>query len=189
MSPRFSKNGKRLGRPPKNKEQPAVFAINAPVATPLVQPVMQTDEADEPVVIDANSMVECEFVPVPQHVIVSYQNAEKKHGYYSGSVYAIEGINWCKWVVMAYLKADFEKYRKEGLKDIEILKRCINYLNAVPPKKKYAKKDPTPKYGKLELFKEDIQFTKKFGYECAILVCTTNQRKCEHFWGEGEKSL
>lgn len=189
MAPRFSKNGKRLGRPPKNKEA-TVFTVTTPLPvqnTPVLE--VKEEQQDEAVVVDANSMIECEFVPVTQHVIISMPNAEKKHGYYSGSIYAIEGINWTKWVALAYLKADFDTYRKQGLKDREILQRCLNYLNAVPPKKKYAKKDPTPKYGKLELFKEDIQFTKKFGYECAILVFTTNERKCEHFWGEGEKFL
>lgn len=191
MAPRFSKNGKRLGRPPKDKTA-TVFAINQPTIVTASDSAVQTAETKdivESIEFDTSSMIECEFVPVPQHFIVSFQNAEKKHGYYSSSIYAIEGINWSKWVIMAYLKADFESYRKQGLKNKEILQRCLNYLNAVPPKKKYAKKDPTPKYGKLELFKDDIQFTNKLGFECAILVCTTTERRCDHFWGEGEKFL
>ena len=186
MSPRFSKNGKRLGRPPKNKQpEGTVFAINTPI-TPAAEPVVE-----EPVKIevDPNSMIECEFVPISQYGIFTDTSLEKKAGRYSSSIYAIEGINWTRWVALAYLKADFQKYRDMGLKNPEILQRCVNFLNAVEPKKKYAKKNPEPKYGKLELFKNDIQFTNKFGYECAILVFTTTNRKCEHFWGNGEKFI
>lgn len=186
MAPRFSKNGKRLGRPPKNKDA-VVFSINTPQPPP--QQAVAVEEPDVMPQVDANSMVECEFVPITQHSLYATQNGEKKHGLYTTSIYAIEGINWDKWVVIAYLKADFAKYRKDGLKDKEILQRCINFLNRVPAKKKYAKKEPTAKYGKLTLFKEDTQFTDKFGYECAILIFTTDQRKCEHFWGEGDKFL
>ena len=182
MAPRFSKNGKRLGRPPKNKDA-VVFTV---VSRPEAQSEIKEEKID-PSQIDTTSMIECEFVPITQHGLVSKETGEKKHGLYSSSMYAIEGINWDKWVAIAYLKADFDTYRKQGLKDREILQRCLNYLNIVPERKKYAKKQPTAKYGKLSLFKEDIQFTNKFGYECAILIFTTDQRKCELFWGEGEK--
>lgn len=188
MAPKFSKNGKRLGRPPKNKTPETsgtVFNI-APTSTTAVA----VEEPSMPIEVDHNSMIECEFVAIPQYEIASSPTKERKMGYYSHSIYAgVEGLNWTKWVVLAYLKADFQKHREQGLKNEEILQRCLNYLNAVEPKKKYAKKDPIPKYGKLELFKEEIKFTNKLGYECAILVFTTNQRKCEHFWGEGEKFI
>ena len=183
MAPRFSKNGKRLGRPPKNKNPEVsgtVFAVKTP----------EVEEKSEPITVDTKTMIECSFVPIPQYSLVNEPNAPKKMGIYSGSrYYNIEELNFKRWVVLAYLKADFDKYRKEGLKDKEILQRCVNFLNATPPKKKYAKKDPVPKYGKIELFKEDIQFTNKMGFECAILAFTTTDRKSDHFWGEGEKAL
>lgn len=186
MAPRFSKNGKRLGRPPKNKSPEnsgVVFSVTTPT-TPVVE------EKSELIVIDEKSMIVCEFVPITQHSIDSNSTSEKKLGMYSSSRYAnIEDLYFKKWIVLAYLKADFKKYREEGLNNKEILQRCVNYLNAVEPRKKYAKKDPVPKYGKLELFKDDIQFTNKLGYECAILIFITDQRKNEHFWGEGERAM
>lgn len=181
MAPKFSKNGKRLGRPPKNKEA-VVFSINTPIPVNEIK-----EEKIDVSKIDTKSMIECEFVPIAQHNLISSPNEPKRHGIYSSSIYAIEGINSDKWVAIAYLKADFEKYRKEGLKNQEILQRCINFLNIVPEKKKYAKKQPTAKYGKLSLFKEDIKFTNKHGFECAILIFTTDQRKSEYFWGEGNQ--
>jgi hypothetical protein len=88
---------------------------------------------------------------------------------------------------LAYVKADFEKYRSEGLNNTEIAKRCINYLNAVEPRKKFPKKPPTSKYGQLQLIREDIKFTNRFGYEMAILEFSTDERKNDNFWGEGDK--
>ena len=178
MAPRFSKNGKRLGRPPKSKEA-VVFTVNATAQ-------IKEEKVDQ-LNIDASSMIECEFLPISQHSVITEKNTEKRFGAYSGSIYAIDGINWDRWVVVAYLKADFEKYRKQGLKNRDILQRCVNFLNIVPERKKYAKKEPTAKYGKLTLFKEETQFINKDGHECAILIFTTDQRKCEHFWGEGDK--
>lgn len=183
MAPRFSKSGKRLGRPPKNKNpenSPVVFSVTTPI----------TEEKSEPIVIDKNSMIECEFVPITQHSVDDAKSSPKKMGMYSSSRYAnIEDLYLKKWILLAYLKADFKTHREAGLNNKEILQRCINFLNAVEPRKKYAKKDPVPKYGKLELFKEDIQFTNKLGYECAILVFITDQRKNENFWGEGERAM
>lgn len=183
MAPRFSKNGKRLGRPPKNKtpDTGVVFSVNIP---------SKQEEKSEPVVVDEKTMIPCEFVPITQYSLISDDSAPKKLGLYSSSRYHnIEGLNYDKWIVLAYLKADFDKYRKEGLSNKDIIQRCVNFLNATEPRKKYAKKDPVPKYGKIKLFKDEIGFTSKMGFECAILAFTTDQRKCDFFWGEGEKSL
>ena len=184
MSPRLSKNGKRLGRPPKNKQPESsgtVFSVVSPEQS--VSPKQQ-----QPVEIDPSSMIECELLAMPQYQSMTNPTNEKRFGLYSNSMYSgVEGLNWCRWVVVGYLRADFQKYRDEGMDDATILQRCVNYLNATEAKKKYAKKDPVPKYGKLQLFNQEIKFTKKFGYECAILLATTDQRRCELFWGEGEK--
>ena len=181
MAPKFSKNGKRLGRPPKNPAlltaQPegegTVFVIAAPVVeTPVV-----------PVVIDLATMIECEFLPITQHVLFSDPTAEKKAGIYSGSSHRRTPLD--RYVVLAYLKTDYAKYRAEGLKNEEIVQRCVNFLNATEPRAKFAKKDPTPKFGRLELFKEELKFVVKDDTEVCILVFTTDSRKCEFFFGEG----
>lgn len=177
MAPRFSKNGKRLGRPPKNATPAVVFTVSAAVEPPP-PPTVQ---------VDPDTMIECEFVPVQQHMLVSTLDSATKSGFYTSSCYRLEDRDALKWPVLAYLKADFDKYRAAEIPDREILQRCMNYLNALDLKKVAGKKDLEPKYGKLSLAKEEIKFTKKFGYECAILIFCTDNRKCEHFWGTGEK--
>ncbi len=182
MAPRFSANGKRLGRPPKNP-QPVESGTTFTVVTPAVQ----KKEEPKPVEVDPSSMIQCEFVPLAQYEIFNDPKPERKLGRYSSSTYYIDGFNKEKWVVLAYLKADFDKYRTEGMANEEIIGRCINYLNAVEPKKKYAKKPPTSKYGYLELINKNPKFTNRFGYEMAILELSTDERKNDNFWGEGDR--
>lgn len=182
MAPRFSASGKRLGRPPKNP-QPAPEGVVFNVITPAVS----KKEEVKPVEIDPASMIPCEFVGIAQYEIFNDPKPDRKYGRYSSSTYYIEGFNTEKWVVLAYVKADFEKYRAEGLSNLDIAKRCLAYLNAVDMKKKYPKKPATSKYGHLELVREDIKFVNRFGYEMAILEFSTDERKNDNFWGEGER--
>jgi hypothetical protein len=51
------------------------------------------------------------------------------------------------------IKIDFEIYESQGYTREQILQGCINYLNLAPPRKKYAKKQTKPLYGKLKLHK------------------------------------
>lgn len=182
MAPRFSASGKRLGRPPKNA-QPVSTGVTFNVITPAVQ----KKEEPKPVEIDPASMIPCEFVPLAQYEIFNDTNPQKKMGRYSSSTYYIDGFNTERWVVLAYVKADFEKHRAEGLSNTDIAKRCVNYLNAIEPRKKFPKKPATSKYGQLQLINEDIKFSNRFGYEMAILEFSTDERKNDNFWGEGDK--
>jgi hypothetical protein len=187
MAPRFSKTGKRLGRPPKNPQADTtgtVFSIDSPaVAAEKAAP----EPLPIPIVVDHTTMIECEFMPIPKYEITNYQAGEKKLGIYSTSMYKIDEFKNDRWVIISYLKADFEKHRLLGLTNPQILQNCLNYLNAVEPKKKFAKKEATPKYGRLKLFREEAKFINKFDHEVAIFLFTTDDRKCEYFWGEGEK--
>jgi hypothetical protein len=182
MAPRFSASGKRLGRPPKNP-QPVSEGSTFTVITPAVA----KKEEVKPVEVDPSSMIPCEFVGIAQHEIFNDPKSDRKSGRYSSSTYYIDGFNNDRWVVLSYVKTDFEKYRAEGLSNTEIAKRCINYLNAVEPRKKFPKKPATSKYGQLQLIREDIKFSNRFGYEMAILEFSTDERKNDNFWGEGDK--
>jgi hypothetical protein len=180
MAQRLSKNGKPLGRPRKNAVFSAVpqqssgntFIIDNP------QPVFLDPQEGE---------IECSLVQIPQYSHVTDLSAGLKHGRYSSSDHKLTDFKIKKWVVLTYLKADFSKYRILKMNDREIIQRCLNYLNRPEDRKKYQKKDPTPKFGKLELFSDNIKFTNKFGYECAILELSIDERTNENFWGEGEK--
>ena len=187
MSPRFSASGKRLGRPPKNKVTlaPAVNS-NGKVVAVVVEPPPPVKKAEELHNKELEMISECEFVTIPEYEIIKVKDGEKRCGRYSGSNYWFNGFGKSKWVVLAYLKADFAKYRLEGMTNLQIVNRCLNFLNTPEPRKKFQKKEATSKYGELKLVREDIKFTNRFGYECAILEMSIDERKNEHFWGEGE---
>jgi hypothetical protein len=166
MAIKLSKNGKRLGRPPKNSTG-KVF-----VAT-VAKPKLSAKLPDQSVV-DPEKMIECELIKVPQysHLV----GTDTKDGRYMTSLYgSVDGFGRKRWVVGGYLKADWNKYRIIKMGEQEIIQRCINYLNA---------KDGGI-YGNLEYY--NVKFIQKFGQEVAVVELITNERKNENFWGEGEK--
>ena len=66
----------------------------------------------------------------------------------------VKGFGKNKWVAIGYLDVDWVAMEKEGLTKDEIVEICIGFLNTAPPRKKYAKKEPRPPYGKIERYKE-----------------------------------
>ena len=164
MAIKLSKNGKRLGRPPKNSTG-KVFVTD--VAKPKL-----SAKPKENSYIDPEKMIECELIKIPQYSGLDVNNV--KDARYMTSVYPIEGFGRKRWVVGAYLKADWSRYRIIKMGDSEIVQRCINYLNA-----------QEDKYRNLELYR--VNFINKFGQEVAAVELITNERKNENFWGEGEK--
>jgi hypothetical protein len=169
MAIKLSKNGKRLGRPPKDKSKGTVFIT--PVA-PKKEEIFIEPPAD------AESVIECELVSISQ--FSHCPSEEKKSGRYMISVYSINDFGKNKWVVGVYLKADWNKYKLLKWNDKEIIKRCVNYLNSLTINKKGKKK-----YGNLELF--NFRFIKKFNEDVAVVELITDDRKNENFWGEGER--
>jgi|694.fasta_scaffold143795_4 hypothetical protein len=169
MAIRLSKNGKRLGRPPKNKNSGVVF----------VSPVeIKKEETFVEPPADVDSVIECEFMPISQ--FSHAPTGEKKEGRYMTSIYSIDGFGKNRWVVGAYIKADLEKYKILRWHDSEIVKRCVNYLNSIAINKKGKKK-----YGNLQLHK--FNKINKFGQEIIVVELITDERKNENFWGEGER--
>jgi len=81
---------------------------------------------------------------------------------------------------------DFSLCTDKEMSEREVVEGCINYLNLAPPRKKYAKREPKPPYGKLELYryyvKEQDPLTKKTRVQVLLL---TDQRKNKNFWREG----
>ena len=168
MAIKLSKNGKRLGRPPKNSS-----------GTVFISPVKSVNilKEEKPDIIDTESMIECELVPIPQ--FSHLKDSETKHGRYMTSIYSIDGFGSKKWIVGAYLKADWNKYRIIKLADRQIIERCVNYLNSLGNRKS--------KYGNLSLYTKNVKFLQKNGQEVAVVELITDDRKNENFWGEGEK--
>lgn len=168
MAIKLSKNGKRLGRPPKNNS-----------GTVFISQVKTVSIAKEekPSIIDTESMIECELLPIPQYSHL--KESDTKHGRYMTSIYTVDGFGSKKWIVGAYLKTDWSKYRIIKMGDKQIIERCINYLNSLGSRKR--------KYGNLSLYTKDIKFLQKNGQEVAVVELITDDRKNENFWGEGEK--
>ncbi len=182
MAIKLSKNGKRLGRPPKNSQSTGtVFIINEPkpfnaIETDIVQEIRKPDFGE----------IECSFLNIPQYSFLGI-NSELKCGRYSTSPSNIKGLGTKQWVVLAYIKANFNEHRLLNKSYKEIIEGCLNYLNNPEERKKYQKKEPTPKYGFLTLVSQEIKFIQKYGEEVAVVELATNERTNENFWGEGEK--
>jgi hypothetical protein len=137
---------------------------------------------------NSEEMIECSFLPIKQYgTMAKSETDELRSGRYAGSMYSLADYGSKRWVVLAYLVADFQKHREEKLTETQIIKKCLNFLNTPEARKKYQKKESVPKYGNLELASENIKFTNKSGQEVAILELIIDQRKNENFWGEGEK--
>lgn len=184
MAAKLSKNGKPLGRPPKNKIlQPVVS--NKITEEKSKSAVFVIDNQEEKAPVDNFTEIECELMPIKS--ISSIEGEGERYGRYSSSMYSMSKFNLKGWVVISYLKADFEQYRKQKLSNEEILQRCVNYLNRVE-RKKYQKKDASRKYGYLKIYDPNmVKFITKFGCEVACIELVTDDRKNENFFGEGDR--
>jgi len=131
-------------------------------------------------------MIDCEWEKIKDSAFSN--NEEKKTGRYSGCVYPIKGYGVTSWAVHGYLKLDWQKHLDEGLSKREIVDECLEFLNQVPPRKKYQKKESKPKFGKLEAINAswaDCGYEVKFDDNRLIVSFLTDDRKNKNFWGEG----
>ena len=114
-------------------------------------------------------------------------DAPKKAGRYHGSFFAnVVSYGRSRWAILGEIDVDFDLCREKDISEREAVEACVNYLNLPPPRKKYAKREPKPPYGTLELYryyvKEHNQVTKKTRVQILLL---TDQRKNKNFWREG----
>ena len=157
MAITLSKNGKRLGRPPKGETKINTFIVDTPK--------FQVSE----------DMIECSFVPINEYSHVHSDN--KKFGRYAQSTYCLTKYGKSTYVVLAYLQTDLEKYRRDGISDEQIVQRCVNYLN-----QEHKKKKP---YGNLQLY--GFRTIQKSGKEVVCIELVTDMRTNENFWGTGNR--
>jgi len=111
-----------------------------------------------------------------------------KEGYYHGTYFwNIPKFGMKKWVIVTHIvDVDVDSLIKEGREESEIVTACIEYLNVLPKRKKYAKKAPRRPYGNLELFRSSIKEDKE-GKKYISVLLTTDERKNKAFWNEGQK--
>ena len=129
-------------------------------------------------------------MPMPSlHPVLADTGYEPAHDkerfgrYHGGCFWDIKNFGKKKWVVAAYINVK----DKDVLEDMcieEIGKLCTDFLNQPPPRKKYAKKMPKPKYGKLEFYKGSL-VVKGQGkrYISTLFIVTAKKNKL--FWGKG----
>lgn len=123
--------------------------------------------------------IECDFRPIKNG------GEEARSGRYSQTMHwDVPDFGSSKWVVLGYIDIDWEAHmRDEYLTERDIIERCLAHLNVAPPRKKYQKKEPEPKYGKLEPYKATFKKVKDKPFIIVELI--TNQFDNPHFWTEG----
>ena len=133
-----------------------------------------------------NNSFECELMPMSQYL--SVPSEVKKYGrYHASNFWDVKGYGRNRWVVSVRIKLQSTP-EVSNLTDREVIEGCLNFLNTPPPKKKYARKQPEPKYGNLTLYKGkrfkdlDVENQEKI-YSVLVLV---DKNKSKFFWGKGK---
>ena len=128
-------------------------------------------------------MIKCELVRITEHSFLP--SKKKKYARYSNSCFwDVKGFGQKKWVVVAYIDPDDSRLLGEHCDIHGIAEGCIEFLNLKPPRKKYAKKDPEPKYGNLKLHSASLVKKEDKNYIAAKII--TDRRKHKLFWGKGQ---
>ena len=129
-------------------------------------------------------MIVCKLLPLPSIDIHTDESDDKKtkYGRYHGSCFwDVKDFGSKKWVVAAYIKPE-EGTNLDGCIE-DVTKRCIDFLNQPPPRKKYAKRQPKPRYGKLEYYGSKL--VTRRGEKCISALFIVDNRKSKLFWGKG----
>ena len=133
-------------------------------------------------------MIECSLREMGEYgsALPDYNNRKRQGKYHGSDFYGtVPSYGIKKWVVGVYIDVDYKPYLEECISEEDIVKRCIEFLNQPPPRRKYQKKKPQPLYGNIDEqpirfnFKEDEDGT----FIEALLV--TDEKKNKKFWGAG----
>ena len=131
---------------------------------------------------ESAEVIKCELVPIGEYG--NDPSKKNKFGrYHRTNFWNIEGFGSKKWVVAIRILPDDEEVYKQKT-DREILEGCLKYLNTPPPRKKYAKKDPVPKYGILHPYQATRYYSDGKTFLSALAI--VEQKKNKFFWGKGK---
>ena len=109
-------------------------------------------------------------------------NVKRKAGRYHGSMFwNLPGFASKNWIVAARILVEDDIPPCTTNEDL--VEGCVEFINQPPPRKKYQKKKPTPKYGKLKLYSAQVKREEDKILIVALLV--TSDRKNKNFWGKG----
>lgn len=127
-------------------------------------------------------MIECDLIPLG----IEDPTGNLRYGKYHGSCFwDIKDFGSKRWVVGAYIDVK-DPAILEDCQVEDLTRKCIDYLNQPPARKKYAKKNPKPKYGKLEYYRSGIVEKGKNKYISVLLLIDC--RKSKLFWGKGRNA-
>ena len=135
---------------------------------------------------DKPASFKCDLLPMSEYL--SIPSEKKKFGrYHATNFWDIKGYGQKKWVVSVRIKVE-DPNDVFGHTDEEALEGCLNFLNTPPPRKKYARKNPEPKYGSMTLYKGKAIERGEFApgskvYSALILV---EKQKSKFFWSKGK---
>ena len=108
--------------------------------------------------------IECDLREIPEYFFQDGSSIKKKRGKYHGSnFWDVPNFGTKRWVVAARIDMDFDAYSGVEMTVEELAQACVNYLNKPPPRRKYAKRQPKPKYGTLELYQAPLAFSTSKG--------------------------
>ena len=135
--------------------------------------------------------IKCELMPMDEYIGMSSE--KMKYGkYHKTNFWDIKGYGQKKWVVCLRLKVKKAEILKSDncgieLTEQEILESCLRFLSTSPPKKKYARKDPMSKYGKLTLYRgnKSHRLTSE-SIEVYSVLAIVEKQKNKYFWGKGK---
>ena len=128
-------------------------------------------------------MIECDLLPMPESLAAPVSGRLKHGRYHKSSFWTIKDYGTKKWVVAAYIEVKDQGVFDE-IEHEEVFDRCMEYINRTPPRKKYAKKPPAPKYGKLELYQAKTLI--RDGQKVIAALLITDNKKHKLFWGRGQ---
>ncbi len=130
--------------------------------------------------------VECEFLPIYEHIFQQGRSEEKKLGKYTSSQHKINGQR--RYAVGAYIVVNEKidellsspKYSSDGgLK--EVVAMCLNYFNSLGLKKDKRRKISSLRYGELTLL--HVNDIKEVDGKRVIPVgFLTDHEKSKFFW-------
>lgn len=134
-------------------------------------------------------LIACELVPINEYDTI--ESEKKRFGRYHGTnFWNVKDYGRKTWIVGARLKV-LDPQSTYGLCEKEVIEACFRYLNTPPPRKKYAKKNPTPRYGNLGLYSYKRVFTSNTEElidppSVFSVLFKVDRSKSKFFWGRGK---
>lgn len=149
-------------------------------------------KAKDEVLAEGIDEIECSFMRRTEYsqVLPDWNTTAQKSGRYHGSrFWSVKGFGVNRWPVVARIQVDWEGLLEKGMTELDIFKGCVAYLNKIPPRKKFQRRQRRKPYGTLSYepvqqlsFKKDAK-----GTPFIEAIMMTDQRRNRNFWGEGVK--